>query len=105
MRPGVILNGKRVERVRLKGDEMTLTTATPGKPVKSPERRKMEGVFPSRRPDAPAQVRAGRGHQRQRGSYCSTSGFARAIRWMCNCWVKMANRTKQPHSIVPCRRR
>ncbi|MFB2889304.1 hypothetical protein ACEUC2_07140 [Aeromonas veronii] len=46
MRPGVILNGKRVERVRLKGDEMTLTTATPGKPVKSPERRKMEGEFP-----------------------------------------------------------
>ncbi|WP_421164685.1 hypothetical protein [Aeromonas dhakensis] len=46
MRPGAIVNGKRVERVRLKGDEMTLTTATPGKPVKSPERRKMEGEFP-----------------------------------------------------------
>ncbi|MUG29996.1 hypothetical protein [Aeromonas salmonicida] len=46
MRPGAIVNGKRVMRVRLKGDEMTLTTATPGKPVKSPERRKMEGEFP-----------------------------------------------------------
>ncbi|GAA0463104.1 hypothetical protein [Aeromonas salmonicida] len=46
MRPGAIVNGKRVERVRLKGDEMTITTATPGKPVKSPERRKMEGEFP-----------------------------------------------------------
>ncbi|PKQ80086.1 hypothetical protein AOX56_12585 [Aeromonas sobria] len=46
MRPGAIVNGKRVERVRLKGDEMTLTTATPGKPVKSPERRKIEGEFP-----------------------------------------------------------
>ncbi|MGL5498305.1 MAG: hypothetical protein ACRDCQ_15270 [Aeromonas sobria] len=46
MRPGAIVNGKRVVRVRLKGDEMTLTTATPGKPVKSPERRKMEGEFP-----------------------------------------------------------
>lgn len=46
MRPGAIVNGKRVERVRLKGDEMTLTMTTPGKPVKSPERRKMEGEFP-----------------------------------------------------------
>ena len=46
MRPGAIVNGKRVERVRLKGDEMTITTATPGKPVKSLERRKMEGEFP-----------------------------------------------------------
>ncbi|MEN9533419.1 MAG: hypothetical protein RIQ83_2643 [Pseudomonadota bacterium] len=46
MRPGAIVNGKRVVRVRLKGDEMTLTTATPGKPVKSPERRKMEREFP-----------------------------------------------------------
>ncbi|MEV3812559.1 hypothetical protein [Aeromonas allosaccharophila] len=46
MRPGALVNGKRVVRVRLKGDEMTLTTATPGKPVKSPERRKMEGEFP-----------------------------------------------------------
>lgn len=46
MRPGAIVNGKRVERVRLKGDQMTLTTATPGKPVKTPERRKIEGEFP-----------------------------------------------------------
>ncbi|MFM5854989.1 hypothetical protein ACET6L_07150 [Aeromonas rivipollensis] len=46
IRPGAIINGKRVMRVRLRGDEMTLTTATPGKPVKSPERRKMEGEFP-----------------------------------------------------------
>lgn len=46
MRPGAIVNGKRVMRVRLKGDEMTITTATPGKPVKSPERRKIEGEFP-----------------------------------------------------------
>lgn len=46
MRPGAIVNGKRVVRVRLKGDEMTLTMTTPGKPVKSPERRKMEGEFP-----------------------------------------------------------
>ncbi|MNG74354.1 hypothetical protein D3C79_328350 [compost metagenome] len=46
MRPGAIVNGKRVERVRLKGDEMILTTATPGKTIKSPERRKMEGEFP-----------------------------------------------------------
>ncbi|WP_323910013.1 hypothetical protein [Aeromonas veronii] len=46
MRPGAIVNGQRVVRVRLKGDEMTLTTATPDKPVKSPERRKMEGEFP-----------------------------------------------------------
>lgn len=46
MRPGALVNGKRVERVRLKGDEMTLTTATPGKTLKSPERRKMEGEFP-----------------------------------------------------------
>ncbi|MCX4043078.1 hypothetical protein OR606_23080, partial [Aeromonas hydrophila] len=37
MRPGAIVNGKRVMRVRLKGDQMTLTTATPGKPVKTPE--------------------------------------------------------------------
>jgi hypothetical protein len=46
MRPGAIVNGKRVMRVRLKGDQMTLTTATPGKPVKTPERRKIEGEFP-----------------------------------------------------------
>ncbi|MBR7631527.1 hypothetical protein KAT72_21680 [Aeromonas popoffii] len=46
IRPGTIINGKRVMRVRLKGDEMTLTTATPGKASKSPERRKMEGEFP-----------------------------------------------------------
>ena len=46
LRPCAIVNGKRVERVRLKGDEMTLTTTTPGKPVKWPERRKMEGEFP-----------------------------------------------------------
>lgn len=46
IRPGSIINGKRVMRVRLKGDEMTLTTATPGKVTKSPERRKIEGEFP-----------------------------------------------------------
>lgn len=46
IRPGAIINGKRVMRVRLKGDEMTLTTATPGKVTKSPERRKIEGEFP-----------------------------------------------------------
>ena len=46
IRPGTLLNGKRVIRVRLKGDEMTLTTATPGKASKSPERRKIEGEFP-----------------------------------------------------------
>ncbi|MGY3944164.1 hypothetical protein [Aeromonas tecta] len=46
IRPGTIINGKRVMRVRLKGEEMTLTTATPGKVTKSPERRKIEGVFP-----------------------------------------------------------
>ncbi|WP_429134280.1 hypothetical protein [Aeromonas hydrophila] len=46
IRPGAIINGKRVMRVRLKGDEMTLTTATPGKPTKSPDRRKIEGEFP-----------------------------------------------------------
>ncbi len=46
MRPGALVNGKRMVRVRLKGDEMALTTATPGKKVKSPERRKMEGEFP-----------------------------------------------------------
>lgn len=46
MRPGAIVNGKRVTRVRLKGDEMTLTTVTPGKATKSVERRKIEGEFP-----------------------------------------------------------
>ena len=46
IRPGAIVNGKRVMRVRLKGDEMTLTTATPGKTVKSPDRRKIEDEFP-----------------------------------------------------------
>ncbi|HDO1322758.1 TPA: hypothetical protein P2R03_004320 [Aeromonas veronii] len=46
MRPGATVNGKRVTRVRLKGDEMTLTTVTPGKVTKSLERRKIEGVFP-----------------------------------------------------------
>ncbi|MGY4028288.1 hypothetical protein ACW5WQ_20485, partial [Aeromonas rivuli] len=46
MRPGATVNGKRVTRVRLKGDEMTLTTTTPGKAVKSTERRKIEGEFP-----------------------------------------------------------
>lgn len=46
VRPGAIINNKRVVKVRIKGDEMTITTATPDKPVKSPERRKMEGEFP-----------------------------------------------------------
>ncbi|HAU4927234.1 hypothetical protein [Aeromonas hydrophila] len=46
IRPGAIINGKRVMRVRLKGDKMTLTTSTPGKVTKSPERRKIEGEFP-----------------------------------------------------------
>ena len=46
MRPGATVNGKRVTRVRLKGDEMTLTTVTPGKVSKSLERRKIEGEFP-----------------------------------------------------------
>ncbi|WP_429179925.1 hypothetical protein [Aeromonas salmonicida] len=46
MRPGAIVNGKRVTRVRLKGDEMTLTTVTPGKATKSVDRRKIEGEFP-----------------------------------------------------------
>ncbi|MFM5236502.1 hypothetical protein ACEUAP_03680 [Aeromonas veronii] len=46
MRPGATVNGKRVTRVRLKGDEMTLTTVTLGKVTKSLERRKIEGEFP-----------------------------------------------------------
>ncbi|ENC6433142.1 hypothetical protein ABKX88_001331 [Aeromonas veronii] len=46
MRPGATVNGKRVTRVRLKGDEMTLTTATQGKVTKSLERRKIEDEFP-----------------------------------------------------------
>ncbi|MGK4473096.1 hypothetical protein [Aeromonas molluscorum] len=46
VRPGAIINDQRVTRVRLKGDEMSLTLATPGKATKSAERRKVEGEFP-----------------------------------------------------------
>lgn len=46
VRPGAIVNGQRVTRVRLKGDEMSLTLVTPGKVAKSAERRKVEGEFP-----------------------------------------------------------
>ncbi|RKJ84408.1 hypothetical protein D6R50_06505 [Aeromonas veronii] len=46
MRPGATINGKRVTRVRIKDDEMTLTTATAGKVVKSPARANIESEFP-----------------------------------------------------------
>lgn len=46
LRPGATLNGQRVTRVRLACDEMSLTLATPGKAVKSPQRHAMEHEFP-----------------------------------------------------------
>lgn len=46
MRPGATVSGKRVTRVRLKDGEMTLTTATPGKAIKSIDRRRVEDAFP-----------------------------------------------------------
>lgn len=46
LRPGATLNGQRVTRVRLTGDEMSLTLATPDKTVKSPQRRAVEHEFP-----------------------------------------------------------
>ncbi|QTL95521.1 hypothetical protein [Aeromonas jandaei] len=46
MRPGMSINGQRVTRVRVKGDEMTLTLVTPGKVVKSPARANIESEFP-----------------------------------------------------------
>ncbi|MNF58770.1 hypothetical protein D3C84_403380 [compost metagenome] len=46
LRPGATLNGQRVTRVRLAGDQMSLTLTTPGKQVKSPQRSAMEHEFP-----------------------------------------------------------
>lgn len=46
LRPGATLNGQRISRVRLTGDQMSLTLATPGKTVKSPQRNAMEHEFP-----------------------------------------------------------
>ena len=46
IRPGAVLNGQRVTRVRLTGDQMSLTLTQKGKPAQSTERRKLEREFP-----------------------------------------------------------
>uniref|UniRef100_UPI0034A0D57C hypothetical protein n=1 Tax=Aeromonas sp. R9-1 TaxID=3138478 RepID=UPI0034A0D57C len=46
IRPGAILNGQRVTRVRLAGDQMSLTLASQGQPTQSTDRRKLEREFP-----------------------------------------------------------
>lgn len=46
LRPGATINGQRITRVRLSGDQMSMTLATPGKAVKSPQRSAMEHEYP-----------------------------------------------------------
>ncbi|MGY3895454.1 hypothetical protein [Aeromonas enterica] len=46
LRPGATVDGKRVIRVRLTGEDMTITTATPGKVAKSAQQRQTEQQFP-----------------------------------------------------------
>lgn len=46
VRPGAVINGQRVNRVRITGDQMSIHSVTPGKETKSPERSKVEKEFP-----------------------------------------------------------
>lgn len=46
VRPGAVINGQRVTRVRISGDQMSIHLVTPGKETKSPERSKVEQAFP-----------------------------------------------------------
>ncbi|WP_421184764.1 hypothetical protein [Aeromonas enteropelogenes] len=46
LRPGATIGGQRITRVRLSGDQMSLTLTTPGKVLKSTDRRRIEAEFP-----------------------------------------------------------
>jgi hypothetical protein len=46
LRPGLTIDGQRVTRVRLAGEDMTITTTAPGKVAKSAQQRQTEQQFP-----------------------------------------------------------
>jgi hypothetical protein len=69
LRPGATVDGKRVTRVRLTDEDMTITTATPGKVAKSAQQRQTEQQFP--------ELAAGT-HLPQFGTVVSVSDQARA---------------------------